>query len=66
MIQLLSDPAKAAGFSKLVFDMLKLARWGEGAAGLWKKRWNVPVLILKNNMRYLGAASFNDESTKEN
>jgi type I restriction enzyme R subunit len=25
MMQLLSDPAKAAGFSKLVFDMLKLA-----------------------------------------
>jgi type I restriction enzyme R subunit len=24
MMQLLSDPAKAAGFSKLVFDMLKL------------------------------------------
>jgi type I restriction enzyme R subunit len=26
MMQLLSDPAKAAGFSKLIFDMLKLAR----------------------------------------
>jgi hypothetical protein len=27
MMQLLADPAKAAGFSKLVFDMLKLAGW---------------------------------------
>jgi type I restriction enzyme R subunit len=27
MMQLLSDPAKAAGFSKSIFDMLKLTRW---------------------------------------
>ena len=26
MMQLLSDPAKAAGFAKVVFDLLKLAK----------------------------------------
>jgi hypothetical protein len=27
MLQLLSDPERAKGFSKLVFDLLRLAGW---------------------------------------